>query len=788
MKFFIFALLLSSFYLTSAQTYYVSSSQGEDSNPGTSSSAPWKTLSKVNSTKFQPGDQILFKSGDEWAENEGININYSGTANNRIVFGSYGNGTKPEISMAYKLTGNWVDQGNNIWRLDNSIISSSAKKLWLNSISVKQVGYDGEVYGDQTTGSLATTANITSPSQVETLNSEYRFKIGSGFILLYSTLNPNTSYSSIETLLSVNAITLDKADYVTIKDLKITKCYLGIAVQGSKDVVLDNVDIYDVEYFAVRAMRNGNSKSSYLEIMNCNFNSGLGNMEGTPYEYYWGRGNFGINFQGGVDFSKVHNNRVVNFQHSGILAMATEPTVDSATINYNEFYDNIIDFTGVNWGRAFQLSGTSSQCHDNRYYRNKIIHQNIYCELSGYHNYFYYNIFVDDTLRGYYLEGERSILTWLGLGGDNHDNYFFNNTIYNCSGQLVLDWGQRNNMFNNLIINYNKAQKWNLPVIELKGSVGNTIYQNNFFYSPYIDHNSNEIRYHTDWFGTILSWNSAGINGDLIEGNKVLNSNPIIKDGTYGLKEPLYGVDITPFILNDFTKDINGNTINKSTPYVGAIENHIEPTGFKVYLEGPYKGGQMATTLNDNGDIPVSQPYNISPWNYSGNESVSSIPAGVVDWVLVELRSDTSVSTIVSRRAAFIKSDGTIVDLDGVSKVNLNVNAGNYYVVIYHRNHLAVMSANKVSLSATSFLYDFTTSSGKYYGNEAADLGDGKFGMFAGDGDANGKVNVLDYGSVTNNLFQSGYNMGDLDMQGTITVVDYGEIYMNLLRFSKVPR
>ncbi len=58
--------LLFTANILSQTTYYVSSSDGSDSNTGKSSSSPWKNLSKVNSTKFYPGDKILFKKGDSW--------------------------------------------------------------------------------------------------------------------------------------------------------------------------------------------------------------------------------------------------------------------------------------------------------------------------------------------------------------------------------------------------------------------------------------------------------------------------------------------------------------------------------------------------------------------------------------------------------------------------------------------------------------------------------------------------------------------------------------------------
>ena len=47
-------------------TYYVDADNGNDSNPGTSPAQAWKSLTKVTATTFQPGDQILLKSGCVW--------------------------------------------------------------------------------------------------------------------------------------------------------------------------------------------------------------------------------------------------------------------------------------------------------------------------------------------------------------------------------------------------------------------------------------------------------------------------------------------------------------------------------------------------------------------------------------------------------------------------------------------------------------------------------------------------------------------------------------------------
>jgi hypothetical protein len=122
----------------------------------------------------------------------------------------------------------------------------------------------------------------------------------------------------------------------------------------------------------------------------------------------------------------------------------------------------------------------------------------------------------------------------------------------------------------------------------------------------------------------------------------------------------------------------------------------------KVFLEGPYSGGTMTTILASSHLLPTAQPYTSAPFNYPGNEVAADeaffISNNVVDWMLVELRL-TPEGAAVDRRAALLRNDGMIIDIDGsLGVVFNNVNAGSYYIVIKHRNHLAIMSATAVSL------------------------------------------------------------------------------------------
>ena len=75
--------------------YYISTS-GNDNANGLTPSKAWKTVSKVNSSTFLPGDSILFKRGNMW--NDQLVIPSSGTPNGYITFGAYGSGKKPVLN------------------------------------------------------------------------------------------------------------------------------------------------------------------------------------------------------------------------------------------------------------------------------------------------------------------------------------------------------------------------------------------------------------------------------------------------------------------------------------------------------------------------------------------------------------------------------------------------------------------------------------------------------------------------------------------------------------------
>jgi parallel beta-helix repeat protein len=103
--------------------YYVSSSSGNDTNNGLSSSTPWQTLAKLQTVTLAPGDVVSLKRGDAWRG--AITVNSSGAATavtnagsaangGEIVFTSWGSGNNPVLNGTVIVTG-WTASRSGVY-------------------------------------------------------------------------------------------------------------------------------------------------------------------------------------------------------------------------------------------------------------------------------------------------------------------------------------------------------------------------------------------------------------------------------------------------------------------------------------------------------------------------------------------------------------------------------------------------------------------------------------------------------------------------------------------------
>ena len=119
-------LLLLNLCRVSAASYYVSEA-GDDTAEGLTPASPWRTIEKVNTTEFQPGDSILFKRGDAWRGGQSLYALSDGAPGAPIKFGAYGEGPKPRILASRDVSAEsfWTRAGENVWKT-TSIINITA--------------------------------------------------------------------------------------------------------------------------------------------------------------------------------------------------------------------------------------------------------------------------------------------------------------------------------------------------------------------------------------------------------------------------------------------------------------------------------------------------------------------------------------------------------------------------------------------------------------------------------------------------------------------------------------
>jgi len=262
-------------------------------------------------------------------------------------------------------------------------------------------------------------------------------------------------------------------------------------------------------------------------------------------------------------------------------------------------------------------------------------------------------------------------------------------------------------------------------------------------------------------------------------------------------QNPTVTFDATGLLAGTYTGQITVNSNDSDEGQILIPCTMIVTTGMTVDLTVMLEGSMSAAMLNLGGMIPLSQPYNMAPWNYNGTESVAVVPANAVDWVLVELRDAVSaasatVATRIARQAGFLMNDGSIVGTNGTSPLFFPVSVANgLYAVVHHRNHLGILSANAITNTGGVYIYDFTTSYNKTYGGTdgCKEVAPGIWGMIGGDANCDGMIMMQDMSVLWHPVAGTkGYKPGDFNLDGQVNNRDKDDCwYRNIGKECQVP-
>jgi len=196
--------------------------------------------------------------------------------------------------------------------------------------------------------------------------------------------------------------------------------------------------------------------------------------------------------------------------------------------------------------------------------------------------------------------------------------------------------------------------------------------------------------------------------------------------------------------------------------------------------------------------IPPGHPYRDAPWFLSdctgSNFTNNLYNKDITDWIMVEVRSSISESSIVCQKAALLYSDGSVTFPDG-GLCNLTPQE-QVHIVIKHRNHLPIISPSIVVDDKGKVDFDFTVQDS--YKIENSEVGQkniaaNKFVMIAGNIEqsnyhsSESRINESDQMLIINLIGQryiSAYNSADVDLNGSIDFYDLFLLNGNLNKSS----
>lgn len=280
---------------------------------------------------------------------------------------------------------------------------------------------------------------------------------------------------------------------------------------------------------------------------------------------------------------------------------------------------------------------------------------------------------------------------------------------------------------------------------------------------------STALAYNTKYYWRVNATNSSGTGPWSVIWN--FTTIPNLPAAPTLLLPPNNSTGISLVPLMDWTDVSTANQyriqISTVNTFTTTVVNQVVDISQYQVLSGVLQGGTTyywrVASINLGGQGAYS-----TTWSFQTKQTLSSNlkvylegfyngTTQVSDTITVYVANSSTPHILRDSVKAYLGPNGT----DTVSFENAVT--GNYYIVIKHRNHLETWSSTPQFFQTGVFVnYDFTTSSGKAYGNKMKQVGS-SWVLYAGDINQDGNIDIDDYNFFITQFGQDGYKSSDLN-------------------------
>ena len=550
-------------------TYYVSSVNGDDANPGTSQDEPFQSLSKINEITLGPGDQVLLEKGSVFdSQYLHIKEGSKGSEAAPIIISTYGDGARPQINangtgVWYQSYGQQLGNAQHKWQgnVSSAVLLKDVEYIEISGLEITNDRDRGELHPDDAgkpwngknvmdrTGVAGMTQNIGTADHIvlddlyvhDVDGNVYNKHMLNGGIYFIAALPTNETQTGIP----------------RYNDLQITNCHVeNVYRWGIAAAYTAYWGKFTTDELPDSVMRQyGHSNV----VISNNYMKDVGGDAITTM--YCDRPIVENNVSDGA--AKYINTTDYNATDFGRVAAAIWPwKCKNAVFQYNECFDTKNAGRGNGDGQAWDADSGDGTLYQYNYSHGNSGGAVMFCLQQAVNSTFRYNISQNDMI------GPLNIPS-------NPDAHIYNNTFYIAQGVPLIRPDMKNGaatIENNIIYYSGTSPKTETWYTNDKVTYNNNLYYN---YSNIPDRDTNAVNVSA---GTpVLADPGTAPTTVSVDGTARPHSNPAqntVFDG-YKLVENSPAIDKGKVITdaNGFAveKDFFGNTIT-TTPEIGAAE------------------------------------------------------------------------------------------------------------------------------------------------------------------------------------------------------------------------